>query len=241
MEKIITYGTLRNFAYSNDKICTQPIKGIIVDFKGLNYRDMIWEDDETHIRFAGRGIIWLTPYYNPWCWMNDQAAAYVDELIDVLIDEYDLPEDIPVVSSGKSMGGLSSLLYTVKAKRTPVACVSNCPVCDLSYHFTERPDLPRTLYSAFWSYEGTMEEALRANSPLHLADRMPDIDYHIFHCEEDKAVNKQLHSDKFVEAMKKNHRVSYYAVPERGHCDLTPEMRKLFEQLLETAVMDYCE
>ena len=86
-----------------------------------------------------------------------------------------------------------------------------------------------------------MEEALRANSPLHLADRMPDIDYHIFHCEEDKAVNKQLHSDKFVEAMKKNHRVSYYAVPERGHCDLTPEMRKLFEQLLETAVMDYCE
>lgn len=241
MEKIITYGTLRNFAYSNDKICTQPIKGIIVDFKGLNYRDMIWEDDETHIRFAGRGIIWLTPYYNPWCWMNDQAAAYVDELIDVLIDEYDLPEDIPVVSSGKSMGGLSSLLYTVKAKRTPVACVSNCPVCDLPYHFTERPDLPRTLYSAFWSYEGTMEEALRANSPLHLADRMPDIDYHIFHCEEDKAVNKQLHSDKFVEAMKKNHRVSYYAVPERGHCDLTPEMRKLFEQLLETAVMDYCE
>ena len=127
------------------------------------------------------------------------------------------------------MGGQCALVYTSQAKRTPAACVANCPVCDLSYHYTERPDLPRTLYSAFGQYEGTMEEALRSASPLHLVDIMPKTTaYYIFHCEEDKAVNKAMHSDRFVEAMKAGHSVSYYAVPERGHCDLTDEMRALY-------------
>lgn len=236
MEKIITYETLRNFTYSNDKLCAKPVKGIVLNFKGLNFREMISEDDELSLRLAGQGIIYLTPYYNPWCWMNAQAVAYADEIIDVLIDKYQLPEDIPVISSGNSMGGLSSLVYTAKAKRTPAACVSNCPVCDLPFHLTERPDLPRTLYSAFWGYEGTMEEALRSNSPLHLAEEMPDIPYHIFHCEEDKSVNKQIHSDRFVEAMRKSHRVEYYEIPGRGHCDLSPEMRERYNRLLEEMI-----
>ena len=30
MEKLITYPTLRNFAYSNDKICKKPVRGIAV-------------------------------------------------------------------------------------------------------------------------------------------------------------------------------------------------------------------
>ena len=57
-------------------------------------------------------------------------------------------ENIPVVSTGGSMGGQSALVYCAYSKRTPVACVANCPVCDTVFHFTERPDLPRTLYSA---------------------------------------------------------------------------------------------
>ena len=123
------------------------------------------------------------------------------------------------------MGGLSALVYTAYAKRSPVACVANCPVCDLPYHFTERPDLPRTLYSAFGTYEGTMKEALRSASPLHLVENMPVAsNYYVFHCEEDKAVNKQKHSDRFVEKMAANHYIEYYTVSERGHCDLTEEM-----------------
>ena len=55
-------------------------------------------------------------------------------------------------------------------------------------------------------------------SPLHLIDEISkDEKYYIFHCEEDTRVNKQKHSDRFVEKMKANHNISYYAVPERCH------------------------
>lgn len=226
MEKIITYANLRNFAYSNDTIVTSPIRGVVLDFFGLGGADMYWNDTQTGELYAEKGLILIVPYNNPWAWMNKQAVDYTDELVDVIFEKYNLPESTPIISTGGSMGGLSALVYTAYAKRTPKACVANCPVCDLPYHYTERPDLPRTLYSAFANYKGTMAKALEANSPLHLAKagKMPDIDYTIFHCEEDGAVNKGMHSDKFVAAMQTTRRVTFYAVPERGHCDLTPEM-----------------
>ena len=155
-----------------------------------------------------------------------------------MFDAYDLPADLPIVSTGLSMGGLSALVYMVYARRTPVACVANCPVCDLPYHFTERPDLPRTLYSAFFNYDGTLQEALRSASPLHLVDQMPkEADYFIFHCEEDKAVNKQTHSDRFVELLSKQHNVHYYAVPDRGHCKLTEEMQNLYHAQIVNSIV----
>ena len=231
MEKIITIENLRNFAYCNDQICKKPIKGIAVSFFGLGGAYMYDEDTEDGKRFAQEGILYVMPYQNPWAWQNKQNVSYTDEIIDVLFEAFDLPEDLPIVSIGGSMGGLSALVYMAYAKRTPAACVANCPVCDLPYHYTERPDLPRTLYSAFFHYEGTMQEAMESASPLHLVDRMPaGSKYYVFHCEQDLAVNKQKHSDGFVEKMKANHDIHYYAVPDRGHCDLSEEMKQLYYQ-----------
>lgn len=236
MEKIIKIKNLRSFAYCNNNICKKPIKGIVLSFFGLGGATMFNEDTEEGCRFADKGILYVVPYQNPWAWMNRQTVNYTDEIIDVLFEEYNLPENLPIVSTGRSMGGLSAIVYTAYAKRTPVACVANCPVCDLPYHFTERPDLPRTLYSAFGTYNCTMEEALRSASPLHLVDNMPSkSNYYIFHCEEDRSVNKQRHSDRFVEKMQEKHSISYYAVPGRGHCDLTEEMwEKYFECILRS-------
>lgn len=233
MEKIITIQNLRSFAYCNNQICAKPIKGIVLSFFGLGGATMYNEDTEEGYKFAEKGILYLVPYQNPWAWMNRQTVDYTDELVDTLFKEYNLPESLPIVSTGGSMGGLSALVYTAYANRTPVACVANCPVCDLPYHFAERPDLPRTLYSAFGTYEGTMEDALCSASPLHLVDNMPiKSNYYVFHCEEDKAVNKQKHSDRFVEKMLLKHKVEYYAVPERGHCDLTEEMCEKYNQCI---------
>lgn len=237
MEKIITYETLRNFAYVNDGICGRPIRGIVLSFFGLNGRDMYSDDTPDGQYFARRGILYVVPYNNPWAWMNRQAVSYTDEILDVLFAQYDLPGDLPVVSTGGSMGGLSALVYTKYARRTPVACVANCPVCDLPYHFTERPDLPRTLYSAFWNYEGTLDEALRSASPLHLAEGMPDAAYTVFHCGADRAVNKEMHSDRFVAQMQKHHRVTYIEVPGRGHCDLPPEERERYLAAAADAIL----
>lgn len=237
MEKIITYDTLRSFAYSNDKICTGPIRGITVSFFGLGGASMFSDDTAEGKFFAEHNIVYIIPYANPWAWMNRQTAAYTDEIIDVLIRHYNLPDNIPIISTGGSMGGQSALVYMVYAARTPAACVANCPVCDLPFHFTERPDLPRTLYSAFGTYEGTLQDALESASPFHLTDRMPDSAYYIFHCEADLAVNKQKHSDRFVEKMAEKHNITYFAVPERGHCDLTPEMRQKYNDAIVSSIL----
>lgn len=241
MERIITYENLKNFAYVNDDICQKPYKGIVLFFSGLggaefypNIHPITLGDAKL---YAEKGILYVFPYNNPWSWMNRQAVAYTDELIDVLIAHYNLPSDIPIVSTGGSMGGLAALVYTAFAARTPVACVANCPVCDLPYHYTERPDLPRTLYSAFYHVDGTLDEALKTASPLHMVDQMPDVDYYIFHCESDQAVNIERHSNVFVEEMAKSHRVIYHTVPGQPHCKLTDEMRQLYIRYIENSIL----
>ena len=229
MEKMMNYENLRNFAYSNDQLIKGEIRGIVLSFYGLGGMEIHNVDPGDAMEYAAKGILYIIPYYNPWCWMNRQAVRYVDEIVDVLCDKYHLDRSVKVVSTGCSMGGLSALVYCAYAKITPCACVTDCPVCDLPYHYTERPDLPRTLYSAFADYEGTMEDALKSCSPLHLADKMPRIPYTIFHCEEDTAVNLEKHSIRFVEEMKKTqHRIVLHTVPFRGHCDLSAEARVEF-------------
>lgn len=229
MEKIITYETLRRFAYVNDTICKKPIKGIVISFFGLGASQMYGSDFTDGEFYAEKGILYVVPYNNPWAWMNKQAVSYTDEIIDILIEKYSLSKNVPIVSTGESMGGQSALVYTVYAKHTPVACVANCPVCDVVFHFTEREDLPRTLYSSLFNETGTLEDALKSISPLHLIDKMPKVKYHIFHCNRDKAVNIDAHSEKFVlELQQRNYDITYDIADGRGHCDLTLEMKRTF-------------
>lgn len=237
MEKIITYDQLDKYAYSNDRICKMPLKGIVLEFFGLGCMSMFDEDTDMGRFFADQGILYVIPYNNPWAWMNRQAVEYTDEIVDVLVKRYQL-DDIPIVATGGSMGGQSALVYMTYAKRTPVACVVNCPVCDMPYHFTERPDLPRTLYSALFHEASTMEEALRAISPLHLAAKMPPAAYHIFHCGEDESVNIIRHSETFVAEMKKQYRdITYDVVSGRGHCDLTEEMWQQYRNYICESIL----
>ncbi|MBR4013676.1 MAG: prolyl oligopeptidase family serine peptidase [Clostridia bacterium] len=235
MEKIINYENLRSFAYSNDKLIKKSIKGIVINFHGLGVSSICNDDPGDAVELAEEGIIYLYPYYNPWCWMNEQAVNYVDEIVDVICDKYSLGDSVKIVSSGGSMGGLGALVYCVYSKRTPTACVANCPVCDLPFHMNERADLPRTLYSAFAHFDGTMEEALRSRSPLHLVERMPDIPYTVFHCCEDKSVNIERHSEAFVKAMSKSHDVEYIRVAHRNHCNLSAMAAVKYRQAILNA------
>ncbi len=230
--KIINYENLRSFAYVNDKICKE-IKGIAIDFFGLGCMNMYSTDTQEGEMLAQEGILLVIPYNNPWAWMNKQAVDYTDEIIDVLFDKYNLPEKTKIVSMGGSMGGQSALVYTRYAKRTPVACIANCPVCDVVFHFTERDDLPRTLYSALWHENSDINDALEKISPLHLANEMPKISYHIFHCDKDRAVNITAHSEKFVNEMRRiGHNVTYDIVNDRDHCQLTYEAKQKYIQFV---------
>lgn len=221
---VINYDNLRYFCFSNDKLVKGPVRGIVVEFFGLGGTGMPEDDNPNGLFYAERGLIYVIPYADPWNWMNRKAVVMTDEILDVLFDRYALPAGTPVVSTGGSMGGLCAIVYCRYAKRTPAACVANCPVCDLPYHYTERPDLPRTLYAAYYTPGCDLMAALRSASPLHLAAELPDIPYTVFHCTADKAVNIDAHSERFAAAMRQSGRsITFCKVPDRGHCDLTPE------------------
>ena len=225
----IEWKDLSLFAYTNAHLLTSSPKGIVLQFIGLNGNTrMVTEDPDEAKIYAEKGILMVIPYINPWAWMNRAAVKLTDAVVDAIYTYYDLPSDFPLVSTGGSMGGLCALVYTKWAKRTPTACAANCPVCDLPYHYTERPDLPRTLLSAFGEYDLPLTEAMETASPLHLADEMPDVPYFIAHCAEDKAVNKEMHSDRLIQKLEKEHTVTYCEVPGRGHCDLSPEAWELW-------------
>ena len=83
MEKIMTYETLRNFAYSNDHLIKGEIKGIFLNFYGLNGVAIFNDDFGDAIEYAEKGVIYLIPYYIPWAWMNRSSVAYTDEIISV--------------------------------------------------------------------------------------------------------------------------------------------------------------
>ena len=233
MEKIITYDNIRSFAYVNDAICQKPIRGIVVFYGGLGDMDMF--DEETNEgRFYGeKGILYVIPYKNPWSWMNHQTVLLVDEILDVLMQRFSPAQELPVVLTGVSMGGQSALVYAVHGRYTPAACVVNCPVCDMILHFSERKDLPRTLYSAVSTYSGTLEEALKTISPIHLTNQMPNVQYHIFHCEKDSAVSITEHSERFVAKMQeKGYHITYDVVPGQDHCALTVDMEQKYKNYI---------
>ena len=229
MEKIITNENMHYFAYTNEKVLNGKPKGIVIDFFGLGGMHMFREDPNAGKYFGENGVLFIVPYTNPWGWMNRDEVRLSDEIIDTLKEKYGLDDSTPLVATGGSMGGLACIVYTKYAKHTPIGCVANCPVCDLPFHFTERVDLPRTLYSAFYSYDCSLDEALKSASPLHLASELPEkTEYTIFHCEKDGAVNIDAHSEKFVKELSKTRDVKYIRVPDKDHCDLDEENYNLY-------------
>lgn len=240
MNALISKNTLDLYCYSNIPHIKGEVRGICVSFRGLGASAMISDDTETAAlrptvdrakKLAQAGVVFFVPYLDPWNWMNDEAVKTTDAIIDAITDALSLEGEIPIISSGGSMGGMCALTYMLYARRTPSACVVNCPVCDVPFHYTERPDLPRTFYHAYYGSGMTLEHALTSHSPLHMAKRMPDADYYIFHCEEDRAVNIDAHSRKLVRALE-GRRVTFHTIAQRGHCALTPEANALYDEYI---------
>jgi len=239
-KNIITPENVHLFAYTNIDEVKGEIKGIVVDFHGLNFNTYKTEASDLEKEMGSKGILSIMPYYGPWSWMNDQAIKYVDLVVETVCkrDNVDIGK-VKVVYLGGSMGGLSAMVYTRYARVTPNACFVFCPVCDLKYHAHERPDLPRTVYIAFSNGECDIEENIERHSPFHLAEEMPDIPYVIMHGTADQSVNKQIHSDRLVEKLRSLGRnVEYIEVEGAGHCTFRgyPERDVFYSKLMDTIV-----
>ncbi len=214
---------IKDVAWIGDQYVTGKIRGVALAFHGLGYTAAKNSPDTVELEWARDGWLVVFPYYGPWSWMNREARGFVDDLVDSVYENYSLGKDIPLVSTGMSMGGLSSLLYTRYSRKSIAACLALCPVCDLKYHFSERADLPKTIYHAFRGYKESMDELFTEHSPLQQAAGMPDIPYLVIHGDKDEAVNKQIHSDKMVARMKdRGLKVEYVEVPGMGHGTAMP-------------------
>lgn len=213
---------MKRSAWFGDKQLKGKIRGVALSFHGLG--DYIKEDPITvEIGWADDGWLVVYPYYGGWSWMNREARAFVDKLVDSVYEHYSLSDDIPLVCTGGSMGGLSALLYTRYSKRKVSACAALFPVCDLKHHYSERPDLPISISYAFRGYKEDLDQLFIEHSPLQQVEKMPDIPYLIMHGDCDKAVNKKAHSDKLVLEMKKrNMNVEYLEIPGMGHGTAMP-------------------
>ncbi len=215
----------KDVAWIGDDCVRGEITGVIVVFHGLGDGRLKKESDLREIPWAAAGALLVYPYYGPWSWMNREARAMMDALLAKVYADYQLdPRHIPLILVGDSMGGGSALLYARYSPHPLAACYANCPAVDIPYHFTERPDLPRTMYHAFGAYDGDMHELMVEHSPLHQVEHLPDIAYLIVHGDADPAVKKSAHSDRLVAAMRARHlRVDYREIPGMGHCGPMPD------------------
>jgi dipeptidyl aminopeptidase/acylaminoacyl peptidase len=210
-------------AFIGEQFVRGPIRGVVLALHGLGGMGPKGGVDTDELEWAGAGGLVVFPYYGPWSWMNRQARGFIDDLVASVYTHYKLGPEIPVIVTGGSMGGLSALLYTRYAKKPPVACLAVFPVCDLAFHFQERPDLPRSIRGAFMGYSEPLEQLLAEHSALAQVPGMPRIPYQIIHGDADQAVNKAAHSDRFVAAMRQaGHQVDYMEVPGMGHGSNVP-------------------
>ena len=125
--------------WHNRRYINGKIKAVVVSFHGLNARYRT-EASPADFALAESGILVIAPYYGPWSWMNRQARAFVDELLDHVFAEIGT-ENIPLIASGGSMGGLSALVYTAYARITPrcVRCQLPRVRSSVSLHRARRP------------------------------------------------------------------------------------------------------
>ncbi len=194
-----------------------PISGIVLRFPGLGTTGMKSDPDPYDLEWGQSGALTVLAYQDPWGWMNSGTLQFIDDLVDAIRERHQLAPEVPLISTGGSMGGHAALLYTMKTRHRVAACMALWPVCDIPFHYTERVDLPRTFHHAYGSY-GDISAQLREHSPLHHPEALPDIPYLFVHGDKDQAVGKAAHSDKLVAALRERGRqVEYIERPLLGH------------------------
>jgi dipeptidyl aminopeptidase/acylaminoacyl peptidase len=209
---------LNEVSWIGSQFVKGPVRGVIVSFHGLGYNGMRTGAEMDELEWSDAGGLCVYPYYGPWSWMNRSARTFIDELILQIYKQYNLAPDTPLIINGSSMGGMSALLYTRYSKHKVAACCAIYPVCDFKYHFSERADLPRTIHHAFRGYPEDMETLFKEHAPIEQVAGMPNIPYFFAHGDKDEAVNKEKHSDRMVDALRKSGcKVEYLEVPGMGH------------------------
>lgn len=231
-EQIICADNMRSFCYTNAHLVTRA-RGILLTLHGRGDPGTLSDSPWAEL-LAEKGIVQIFPYYDPWAWLNRSAVNLCDALIGVICSRFGLGEEPLLVCEGGSMGGLSALLYPIVGRYKPAAAAANCPACDLVYHYSARPDLPRYFVCAYGGGEETdVEAVMKAHSPMHRLEELPDIPILLVHGLADPMIAAGPNSETFARRVnERGGRAVYIPVEGMGHCNMPEETAKKYNDYI---------
>ena len=218
--KYIDRENLFDYAFLNEDTLQLPLRGICVCFHGYTDGTM-YEKSPKEAEILGKaGIAWVFPYYSIWAWMSENSQAFNEQVLDAVYERLGAGDDVPLIISGGSMGGMTALNYLVTGKRRATACALNCPVSDLERIFADRRDFRRAIVSAHIEKEEALPEVLKRYSPVCFSQKLPKIPYFVVYGEADTYF-AQTQMPPLSEQLK-TQKLSHTLLLEEGmgHCDL---------------------
>ncbi len=218
--RYINKENLSDYAFLNTDTLKLPLKGICVCFHGYTDDTMFEKSNETAKFLGQKGIAWVFPYYSVWGWLGKNAMEFCEQVIDAVYDKLNAPDDIPFISTGGSMGGLTALMYCILGKRKVIRCAADCPVTDIYSIFEDVPNMRRAVYSAHIEKEGSLEDILKSFSPVYRAKDLPNIPYFLLFGGEDKLITEK-HYPPIVKALEGcGHNFTVHLQQGMGHCEM---------------------
>lgn len=245
--EVFTYKDINYFTRNNLNYIEGDIKGIVMEFPGLGGSSCLGglvsmgEYNTGWAQNCGKnGILVMYMYCGPWSWGNKGVVRMADLVIDALKEHFDLPDDIPVVSTGGSMGGIGALNFTHGSRHNIVACMAACPCYDILGEYTSfnvNPSFPRTYITAVYNYDMTLTDALKSITPCENIETMPKVPYYIVCNENDECFDDEG-MKKFAKDMEDaGHNVTFKFLPGTTHGQFTDEERVSYTSFIEKSIL----
>lgn len=239
MDKEFLFAHFEQFCYTNIELIQGEIRGLILYFNGLGHIVNPGPDMIDAPAAAEHNILYITPCYNPWSWMNKKTVAFIDMLVEIAMDKWNLPSDLPIGLYGGSMGGYGAFHYAKESKHHVVAADLNCPCCNMEYEvYCNKSSVLRTYYESAMQDCDDFSAYVRENSPINMIGSLPKIPYRFAVGLLDKSLAPSQHSFKMIPLMRDaGFDVTVQEYPEAGHCNIgaaarAAEHRWLMEKML---------
>ncbi len=222
MDKKFLKERFNKLCLSNIDLIKGEIKGIALYFTGLGHATQPANDMVAAPVCAENGILYILPFYNPWCWMNKKTVEYVDTLVETAMELFGIPKDAPVGIYGGSMGGHNTFHYAIKSKHRIVAADVLCPCCNMEYEMAYSTNtLFRSYFEAALEDTDDFEKYIHENSPVNMVEKLPKIPYRFVVGLKDLVLVPSQHSDLMIARMlESGHEVERIDFPEVAHCNL---------------------
>ena len=239
MDKKFLAAHYDRFCCTNVELIPGEIRGIILYFNGLGHIVNPGPDMIDAPAAAARNLLYITPYYNPWSWMNRETVAFVDLLVEIAMEQWKIPTDAPIGLYGGSMGGYSVFHYAAKSRHNVVAGDLNCPACNLEYEvYCNRNSILHTYYESSMAYCDDFDAYVRENSPINMIGILRKMPYRFAVGLKDTALEPSQHSFKMVSLRREaGFEVDVAEYPLAGHCNIGADARRAEHEWLMSKML----